>query len=214
MTTTSSSRDAILSKIEAARNRRSAAFSSFIAGSGNDIYEPVEPDAVACFKKELEAVNGQCILCDNEKDLYSKLKDFVMERAFPSVFSRDRQILSRLEENDIPFSNKDIDFENMSAGITCCEFLIARTGSVMVSSASSFGRQMHIFPPVHIVLATVAQLKDYLEDALTALQQKYQGNLPSAITTITGPSRTADIEKTLVLGAHGPKEFIVFISKK
>ena len=212
MTTIGSSRDDILKKIECIRQRRSEAIHPFPAGSGKDIYKPILPDAVTCFKKEMEAVNGQCILCDNEKDMYRKLKDFVMERAFSYVFSRDKKITSRLEDNNITFSDKDTDFEYMSAGITCCEFLIARTGSVMVSSVSSFGRQMHIFPPVHIVLATAAQMKNYLEDALIALQQKYRGNLPSAITTITGPSRTADIEKTLVLGAHGPKEFIVFIS--
>jgi L-lactate dehydrogenase complex protein LldG len=54
---------------------------------------------------------------------------------------------------------------------------------------------------------------DYPEDALVAMQEKYGNSLPSTISTITGPSRTADIEKTLVLGAHGPKEFIVFLVK-
>jgi L-lactate dehydrogenase complex protein LldG len=70
---------------------------------------------------------------------------------------------------------------------------------------------MHIFPPVHIVVACESQLVNYVEDALLAIRQKYGKDLPSAITTITGPSRTADIEKTLVLGAHGPKEIVVFI---
>jgi L-lactate dehydrogenase complex protein LldG len=171
------------------------------------------PDAVTCFKNELEAVKGLCIICENEEDMYGKLKDFITERAFPYVFSRDKEILSRLEDNNIPCSDKEADFENMQAGITSCEFLIARTGSVMASSVSSCGRQMHAFPPVHIVVAKAAQIKDYYADALVAVQQKYNGNLPSTITTITGPSRTADIEKTLVLGAHGPRELIVFISK-
>ena len=84
----------------------------------------------------------------------------------------------------------------------------------MVTPVSSCGRQMYAFPPVHIVVAKAAQMTNYYEDALIAIQQNYNGNLPSAITTITGPSRTADIEKTLVLGAHGPRELIVFISKK
>lgn len=99
----------------------------------------------------------------------------------------------------------------MEAGITGCEFLIARTGSVLVSSASLSGRQMHAFPPVHFIMAYQSQLVDYPENALKAIQQKYGTKLPSAITTITGPSRTADIEKTLVLGAHGPKELIVLL---
>ena len=213
MIPTKSSREEILERIETTRKRRTEAFYPVSAGSGNDIYKPILPDVVECFKNELETVSGQCILCDDEKDLYGKLKDFITERAFPYVFCRDKDILSHLEENHIPFSDKDADFENMQVGITSCEFLIARTGSVMVSSVSSCGRQMHAFPPIHIVVAKTAQLTEYLEDALIAMQHKYKDNLPSAITTITGPSRTADIEKTLVLGAHGPREFMVFISK-
>ena len=91
--------------------------------------------------------------------------------------------------------------------------MVARTGSVLVSSASQSGRQLNVFPPIHIVLAHVSQLVNYLDEALVAIQQKYGNHLPSIISTITGPSRTADIEKTLVLGAHGPKEFVVFLSK-
>jgi len=63
-------------------------------------------------------------------------------------------------------------------------------------------------------LAHVSQLVDYPEEAYLAIQKKYGDSLPSSVTTITGPSRTADIEKTLVLGAHGPKEFLVFLCKE
>jgi len=159
----------------------------------------------------LEAVSGQCVLCADEQDLYTKIDEFVSARAFPYVFCRDENLISKLKANNIPYSDNQQDFDEMQAGITTCEFLVARTGSVMVSSASQSGRQMHIFPPVHIVVAQVSQLVDYLDDALIAIRQKYGNDLPSAITTITGPSRTADIEKTLVLGAHGAKEIVVFI---
>ena len=98
----------------------------------------------------------------------------------------------------------------MEVGITDCEFLVARTGSVIVSSFNS-GRKMNIFPPVHIVIAHRSQLVSYLDDAYRQILQKYNNNLPSLISTITGPSRTSDIEKTLVLGAHGPKQLLVFL---
>lgn len=214
MTTSNLSRELILKRIETTRTRRAQSILPFPEGSGSNIYKPVLPDMLTCFKREMEAVSGQCVLCDSEKDLHSRLKTYINQRAFTSVFCRDKQIIPLLKQNDITFTDCDADFNDMQAGITSCEFLIARTGSVMVSSASSFGRRMHVFPPVHIVLANAAQLLDYYEDALLAMRQKYSVNLPSAITTITGPSRTADIEKTLVLGAHGPKELIVFISKK
>jgi len=161
----------------------------------------------------MEAINGQCILCEDEADLYAKLKSYVEQKELPYIFCRDNYISNQLSLNSIPVSGEEKDFELMQAGITGCEFLVARTGSVLVSSASESGRQMTVFPPIHIVLAHVSQLVDYLEDALVTIQEKYGNALPSTISTITGPSRTADIEKTLVLGAHGPKELAVFLVK-
>ena len=70
------------------------------------------------------------------------------------------------------------------------------------------------FPETHIVVADQSQLTDYLDRALEILQNKYKNELPSLISNITGPSRTADIEKTLVMGMHGPKSLIVIISEE
>lgn len=207
-----SSREAILKRIETVRKGRSS-FHSIPTDDRKEIYKPVLPDAATCFKNELEAISGQCFLCEDENDAYAKLKNFVSERSFPYVYCKDKLLIENLEKTNIPYSTVQKNFEGMEVGITTCEFLIARTGSVMVSAASPSGRQMHVFPPVHIVVAKATQLVDYPEDALVAIQRKYESDLPSAITTITGPSRTADIEKTLVLGAHGPKEIIVFILK-
>jgi L-lactate dehydrogenase complex protein LldG len=81
----------------------------------------------------------------------------------------------------------------------------------MVSSGSESGRQMNVYPPVHIILAKSGQLVAYPVDALQAILEKYKGDVPSCISLVSGPSRTADIEKTLVLGAHGPKALYVFI---
>jgi L-lactate dehydrogenase complex protein LldG len=64
---------------------------------------------------------------------------------------------------------------------------------------------------VHIVVAYTSQLVHDIKDGLQLVQDKYGDRLPSMISLISGPSRTADIEKTLVLGAHGPKELILFL---
>ena len=206
------SRDEILNRIKTVRNKRSL-FHSIATNSEMEIYKPILPDALTCFKNELETVSGKCFVCENEKDVFVQIRNFVSKRGFSYLFCKDKNLIPKLAENKIPFSAEQEDFETMQAGITSCEFLVARTGSVMVSSALPSGRQMYIFPPVHIVVACESQLVNYVEDALLAIRQEYGNVLPSAITTITGPSRTADIEKTLVLGAHGPKEIVVFISK-
>ena len=206
------SREEILNRIAAVRPKRIAAID--IQPSENEkIYKPILPDAISCFKSELEAINGQCILCEDESDQFLKIIDFLKSKDLPTIFCRDSNIIKQLSKAGISTTNNPADFENMQAGITTCEFLVARTGSVIVSSAGESGRQMNVFPPVHIVIAKASQLVDFLTDALVAMQNKYGKELPSTLSTITGPSRTADIEKTLVLGAHGPKEFIVFLSK-
>ena len=208
----SNSREEILNRIAAVRPKRIAAI-DIQSSENEEIYKPVLPDTISCFKSELEAINGQCILCEDESDQFLKINDFLKSKDLPTIFCRDSNIIKQLSKAGVSYTNNPRDFENMQVGITSCEFLVARTGSVIVSSAGESGRQMNVFPPIHIVIAKASQLIDFLTDALVAVQNKYGNQLPSTLSTITGPSRTADIEKTLVLGAHGPKEFIVFLSK-
>jgi L-lactate dehydrogenase complex protein LldG len=97
------------------------------------------------------------------------------------------------------------------AVLTGCEFLVARTGSIVLSAAQSMGRTASVYAPIHICIAFSNQLVYEVKDALTLTKEKYKENLPSLITFATGPSRTADIEKTLVVGVHGPKEVYCFL---
>ena len=205
------SKQEILSKIAAVRQVRTAA--TIVNNFNNEeIYKAILPDKINCFKTELEAISGQCFLYNNDIKLVEQLKSIIETKKITTLFCKDNKIIELLVKHNIPFTNQDADFENMEAGITSCEYLIARTGSIIISSDGDSGRKMSVFPPIHIVISTSSQILDYPEDAYLAVKNKYKNSLPSIITTITGPSRTADIEKTLVLGAHGPKELIVFLS--
>jgi L-lactate dehydrogenase complex protein LldG len=110
---------------------------------------------------------------------------------------------------DGPYSSTEL--EACEVGITECDALIAQTGSVLVTSQSAGGRALSVLPPHHVVLATREQLLPDLTEALLLLQKRYAGNYPSFISFITGPSRTGDIERILVLGAHGPKRLTIVI---
>ena len=109
---------------------------------------------------------------------------------------------------DAPYDKTDL--EKCDVGISQCDALIAQTGSVLVTSRSAGGRALSVLPPHHIILATLDQLLPGLPEAMQLIKTKYASNYPSMISFITGPSRTGDIERILVLGAHGPKKLTIF----
>jgi L-lactate dehydrogenase complex protein LldG len=101
------------------------------------------------------------------------------------------------------------ELETCDAGITECDALVAQTGSVLVTSRSAGGRALSVLPPHHIVLARRDQMVADLPAAFALLKRKYGVDFPSMMSFITGPSRTGDIERILVLGAHGPKKLTI-----
>jgi L-lactate dehydrogenase complex protein LldG len=101
--------------------------------------------------------------------------------------------------------------ERCSVGITACDALIAQTGSILLTARSAGGRTLSVLPPHHVVIATPDQLLPDLPAAFELLYAKYGAQYPSFATFITGPSRTGDIERILVLGAHGPRELTVLL---
>jgi len=101
--------------------------------------------------------------------------------------------------------------EKSSAGLTECDALVAQTGSVLLTARSAGGRALSVLPPHHVVLARRSQLIRDLPEAFELIRRKYGNNYPSFISFTTGPSRTGDIERILVLGAHGPKRLTVIV---
>jgi L-lactate dehydrogenase complex protein LldG len=102
------------------------------------------------------------------------------------------------------------ELEKCDVGVSECDALIAQTGTVLVTSKSSGGRALSCLPPHHVVIARRGQMVADLPAAMALVKQRYAGNFPSMISFITGPSRTGDIERILVLGAHGPKKLTIF----
>lgn len=104
-----------------------------------------------------------------------------------------------------------MELERAQVGVTVCELLVAQTGSVCVTSLQSGGRVLSVLPEHHVVLAYRSQIVGDLSDAYAELGRRYPKGYPSMISFITGPSRTGDIERILVLGAHGPKRLTVLL---
>lgn len=177
------------------------------------IFNPISTSLEDCFKKELEEVSGICILSKTREEAIIHFQKTLSENKINTVFCGEDIWIKRLKKSGVNVCVENNDFLSVEATVTSCEFLVARTGSVIVSSSAA-GRQVNIYPPTHFIFAHKSQLVPYITDALKGIQEKYKGDIPSCISLVSGPSRTADIEKTLVLGAHGPKSLYVFIYEK
>ena len=116
-----------------------------------------------------------------------------------------------LENVEFPFTREQNGFKEEMVAVTSCEALVARLGSIMISSKSQSGRRLVVVPTTHVIYAKTSQLVPDVKDALLLIKGKYQNQLPSFIASLAGPSRTADIEKTLVTPAHGPRDIFVFL---
>ena len=175
------------------------------------LYPPAEEIPEVVFAEAFAAVSGNFVFCEDELQFIESLLTLTEERSWRKIYCWEKPLQDMLNLYEYPFFETDKDFEKADVGFTLCEALIARNGSILVSNANGAGRRLSIYPNVHIVLAYTSQMVMDLKDGFKLLKKKYGNNLPSMVSVITGPSRTADIEKTLVLGAHGPKELFVFL---
>lgn len=204
------SREKVLKKVRNALiSKNENPYSSIDIDSS--VYKKIEDTPDITFAQEFTKVSGKFVYCENESELKDNLATLINENKWNNVFCREPEIRKVLKEAGIPFKSDEDDFLTMDAGITYCEFLIARLGSIMISSKQVSGRRLNVFPEHHIVIASTSQIVPDIKDALAGMKERYGKNLPSLVSVITGPSRTADIEKTLVMGAHGPKELYLFL---
>ena len=175
------------------------------------LYAPNTELLEVVFAEEFSAVSGQFVYCEDEVHLMETLLSIAEERNWHKIYAWEPQLQALLDKYEFPYYETDKDFDQAEAGFTLCEALVARNGSILLSNATAAGRRLSIYPPVHLVLAYSSQLVLDLKDGFKLIKERYGANIPSMISNVTGPSRTADIEKSLVLGAHGPKELFVFL---
>lgn len=175
------------------------------------VYEPYDDYLEVMFAEQLGLVAGKFVFCEDEIQFIENLLSLADEKGWRKIYCWEPPLQELLSHFEFPFYSTETDFMQAEVGITLCESLIARNGSILLSNGNAAGRRLSIYPPHHIVVAFTSQLVPDLKDALKQLKARYSTNIPSMVSVVTGPSRTADIEKTLVLGAHGPKELIVFL---
>jgi L-lactate dehydrogenase complex protein LldG len=183
----------------------------FPQSEGNQgVFQPLQKELEVEFAENFTGLLGKFAYCGDEQELADQLQMLSESKGFSAIYCRDISLKEMLSRHG--YANfKATDLKTCDASITGCELLIARTGSLLMSSAGASGRTVSVYAPIHICIAYTDQLVYDIKEGLQILLKKYSGNLPSLITLASGPSRTADIEKTLVVGVHGPKEVYVFL---
>lgn len=169
------------------------------------VYKPSMVDDAVLFAEEFTNLQGQFSFCENEYELKQQIFSLIKEKGWTNIYCKEENFLQLLG------LSSGTDLAGCDVSITGCEYLVARTGSIVMSAAQQSGRTTSVYAPIHICIAYNSQLLFDINDALSFLKEKYKDNFPSFITFATGPSRTADIEKTLVTGVHGPKEVYCFL---
>jgi L-lactate dehydrogenase complex protein LldG len=205
----SPSKENILKKIRAALSESTPL--PFPKSEGNDnVFQPSQQEAEIEFAEQFSKLQGRFVYCINRQELAFQLSSLVKKMDWKKVFCLEDDLLQsaapQLSDRLVKTGIATCD-----VSITGCECLVARTGSVVMSAAQKSGRITSVYAPIHICIAFTDQLVYDIKDALQLVKDKYGSQLPSLITFATGPSRTADIEKTLVVGVHGPKEAYVFL---
>jgi L-lactate dehydrogenase complex protein LldG len=178
----------------------------FPDSEGSDpVVQPPQQDLVVEFAEQFTQLQGKFVFCLDQKELVEHFNKLCYQNQWTKLYCEEAKW-----RNIIPPNSLHEDIVTCEASVTSCEVLVARTGSIVMSSVHQ-GRIPSVYAPVHVCIAYTSQLVYDIKDGLTTIKDKYRQYLPSLITFATGPSRTADIEKTLVVGVHGPKEVYCFV---
>ena len=184
------------------------------------------------FQEQSERVGGEPRLCTDSEEALRGIQDLVLAAGYRRVAVSNHEICRRhrlaqalsdlLPEVSLWTEEGDSDCRSSrrrnsrqlaqaDLSITGAEFLIAESGTVLIASTGS-SRQISLLPTAHLVLATPDQICPDLAAVFQRLgTAPEEGRLPAALTMITGPSRTADIEKVLIKGAHGPVRQLTWV---
>ena len=205
----STPKEKILKKVRAALLQKGSPYTSQI-DLESDVFMPEIGEPIEVFASNFTANKGNFIFCYNPFHFADEFLAAAEENNWSNAFCLEPELQGLFEHCEFPFLNKKNDVKLADVGITGCDALVARTGSVIISSKGNLSRTASIFPPVHVVVAYRNQVHYDLKQYFASLNNQTITDWPSMTSIVSGPSRTADIEKTLVLGAHGPKQIFVF----
>ncbi|KLU60034.1 lactate utilization protein C [Peptococcaceae bacterium CEB3] len=172
------------------------------------------------FQKKLTAMAGECVRVRKAADIAAFLIPFFQENKIrtaglvESPLTRAGRLLERLREAGIEMTTDNLRqaAPSVGAGITQLKWGIAELGTLVQIGTDVDQRLLAMLPPLHVALVQTSELVPTLAEALKLIHSLPQ--IPGFVGFITGPSRTADIERVLTIGVHGPGRFLaVFVDE-
>ena len=188
------------------------------ARSKNGYNPSAHASPVTTFCESLEEVGGHCIVVREKGEVTPALRQIISDlRARGSandIALSDAPLLSELAQEhgfgELKICPATSALFSCGVGITTAQAAIAETGTLILESEKERHRLISLLPPVHVAVLQAGDVCLTIGEALKGLRRG-QEEMSRAVTFITGPSRTADIELTLTVGVHGPKELYVII---
>jgi len=171
-------------------------------------------DLAERFKARLQAVGGECIDAGHgaaADAIVERLAALAVRTVALGGGDELRAVAAALQRRGIaclPPTAAPADLFAADAGVTQAQWGIAETGTLVLDADAATARAASLVPPLHVALLPRDRLLPDLDAALAQLPQP----VPHAVTLVTGPSRTADIELQLVVGVHGPRTLIVVLA--
>lgn len=205
-----STRKSILNKVKQGL-KKGAVPKPFPEVSTEPVFTPSDQNAAELFASEFTDLGGKFVYSADIDEAVEQLLVLVENQSWTNIYVRDQFLVDLFQRLAPSLPLQLTNLEEAEVGISLCECLVARTGGILTSSAQEYGRAVPVYSPIHITFAFMNQIVLDTKEALNFIKRKYDGALPSMVCLAAGPSRTADIEKTLVVGVHGPKEVFTFL---
>lgn len=210
-----SARENILARIRNAKNPAAMATAqtaiSHLSQHPRGPLPPQPENLLACFKERALKLSSDILETNVTEDVPGLVAKYLGERKLPlrgvcwPALAALRWSVAGLEIQSRPAKNEDL------VGVTSAFCAIAETGTLMMLSGNDTPATTSLLPETHIALIDPKRIVATMEDAWDLLRREHK-QTPRAVNFISGPSRTADIEQTVTLGAHGPYRVLLILA--
>jgi hypothetical protein len=158
----------------------------------NNSIEPKEPEPIdLTFVRNFTRSDGKFIYCENKDEAFLNLSLIMQESGLSKVFNQNPGNEALLAKASVKSTS---NLAEADAYCTSCEYLVSFIGGIMITAKQTLGKKLDELPETFIVIAYTSQITENLRSALTGIRNKYQGDIPSQITTIKGPKQLEDIK--------------------